>query len=215
MLSSVPLYGAGAANFSKDDLRRPTIRLSGKSAQWVGTACTALPRNLCTVHSKKSASLTQNMNVMHCKTKVSHNTHGTHLDQFKPVLPKSILQKLMDPTTWIQHATLQNRQMKLQVSTRGSHGTICPCNPAKCLAFLGHTVTIAVTLRNLCHLIFKMALQTRKIKKKKLVVQKAQQAPPPRSLRGPKRGQLVTVLAVLYLWTICGGASGAASAAMH
>ena len=37
----------------------------------------------------QSASLTQNMNIMHLKTKVSDSTHSTQWDQLKNAPPKS------------------------------------------------------------------------------------------------------------------------------
>ena len=45
----------------------------------------------------KSASLRQNINVMHLKTQVSHSTHGTQQDQLKNAPPKSTVRKLTDP----------------------------------------------------------------------------------------------------------------------
>ena len=46
----------------------------------------------------KSASLTQNSNIMHLKTKVSDSTHGTQYDQLKNGPPKFTVRKVMEPT---------------------------------------------------------------------------------------------------------------------
>ena len=45
-----------------------------------------------------SASLTQNMNIMHLKTQVSGSTHSTQQDPLKNAPQKSTVQKMMDPT---------------------------------------------------------------------------------------------------------------------
>ena len=39
----------------------------------------------------KSAALTQNMNILHLKTKVSDSTHGTQWDQLNNAPPKSMV----------------------------------------------------------------------------------------------------------------------------
>ena len=45
----------------------------------------------------ESASLTQNMRIMHLKTRVSDSTHSTQWDQLKTAPPKSTVQKWMEP----------------------------------------------------------------------------------------------------------------------
>ena len=44
------------------------------------------------------AAFTQNMNILHLKTKVSQSTHGTQENELKNAPPKSTVRKLTEPT---------------------------------------------------------------------------------------------------------------------
>ena len=70
----------------------------------------------------QSASLTQNMNIMHLKTQASDSTHSTQEDQLKNAPPKSTVQNLTELTpggAWTWALLAKGGMLVLQVLHRG------------------------------------------------------------------------------------------------